>query len=279
MEKIPFSVAMCVYKGDKAEWFDEAIASVINQTVVPDEIVLVVDGPVSESIDAVISKYENLSGQSGIKFKAVRQPINQGLGISLRIAVEACGNELIARMDSDDIAVSNRFEQQIKYFSEHPETDILGGDIAEFIDDQAAVVGYRRVPVEDAVIKRYAQKRCPFNHMTVMYKKTSVIKAGGYVDWFWNEDYYLWMRMIKNGGVLANTGIVLVKSRVDENWYQRRGSIKYFKSEAKLQKYMYDNKMISTTTFICNLTKRFIVQVLLPNKIRSFVFKKFAREK
>ena len=279
MEKIPFSVAMCVYKGDGEEWFDKALASVVNQTILPDEIVLVVDGPVPESIDEVIGKYEVLSEQSNIRFNTIRQPINQGLGVSLRIAIEACSNELIARMDSDDIAVKDRFEQQIQYFNEHPETDILGGDIAEFIEETTNVVGYRKVPKEDADIKGYAKKRCPFNHMTVMYKKDSVIKAGGYADWFWNEDYYLWIRMFEKQYLFANTGTILVNVRVGKDMYQRRGGVKYFKSEAKLQKYMLDKKIIDFTTYAVNVTKRLIVQVLLPNKIRGFVFQKFAREK
>ncbi len=279
MEKIPFSVAMCVYKGDKPEWFDKALASVINQTVVPDEIVLVVDGPVPESIDKVIGKYEFLSEQSGIKFKVVRQQINQGLGISLRIAIEACTNDLIARMDSDDICVEDRFEQQVDYFRRHPETDIIGGNISEFIDEESNIAGQRKVPIADADIKKYSKKRCPFNHVTVMYKKNSVIKAGGYIDWFWNEDYFLWIRMLEQKCFFANTGTILVNVRVGKEMYQRRGGIKYFKSEARLQKYMYKRKIIGLATFISNVTKRFIVQVLLPNKVRSFVFQKFARGK
>ncbi|MBE6965549.1 MAG: glycosyltransferase [Ruminococcaceae bacterium] len=275
MEKIPFSVAMCVYKGDKAEWFDEALASVINQTVVPDEIVLVVDGPVPESIDDVIGKYEGIFEN----FNVVRLHQNVGHGIARRVGMERCKHNLVALMDSDDISVADRFEQQLEIFFKMPEVSAVGGNIEEFIDTVDNVVAKRNVPKDDADIKEYLKKRCPFNQMTVLLKKEEVLKAGGYVDWYCDEDYYLWIRMYENNCVFANTGTTLVNVRVGKEMYQRRGGIKYFESEAKLQKYMYDKKIIGFATFISNVTKRFIVQLLLPNKIRGFVFQKFARER
>lgn len=275
MEKIPFSVAMCVYKGDKAEWFDEALASVINQTVVPDEIVLVVDGPVPKSIDDVIGKYESAFKN----FNIVRLPQNVGHGNARRKCLENCKYDLVALMDADDISVENRFEQQIAVFASNPDVTIVGGNIDEFIDTVGNVVGKRNVPQKDAVIKEYLKKRCPFNQVTVMLKKDSYNATGGYIDWYCEEDYYLWIRMYEQKCVFANTGTALVNVRVGKEMYQRRGGLKYFISEAKLQKYMYDKKIIDRTTFMSNVVKRLVVQVLLPNKIRGFVFQKFAREK
>ena len=121
------------------------------------------------------------------------------------------------------------------------------------------------------------KKRAAFNHVSVMYKKSAVQAAGGYLDWFWNEDYYLWIRMQLNNAVFANTGTVLVNVRVGEEMYQRRGGKKYFQSEYGLQKLMLDKKMIGVATFIGNVGKRVIVQMLLPNKVRGWVFKRFAR--
>lgn len=215
----------------------------------------------------------------GICLKTVYLPDNKGLGNALKIAVKKCSNELVARMDSDDIAVPDRFEQQIKRFMEMPAVDIVGGDIDEFIDDIHNVTGKRCVPCRDRDIKKYMEKRCPFNHMTVMYKKSAVQKAGGYRDWFWNEDYYLWIRMMQKGCSMENTGTVLVHACVNDGTYQRRGGVRYFKSEAGLQKYMLENRMIGLPTFLINVAERFIIQVLLPNKIRGWVFRKFAREK
>lgn len=275
MKFVPFSVAMSVYQKDNAVFFDRSLRSITEQqTVKPSEVVLVCDGPLNDDLNAVIAKYQN---EYPI-FKVLRLKRNKGLGNALRLAVENASNELIARMDSDDVSIPDRFEQQLKFFSAHPNADIVGGDIIEFIGEETNIVGKRIVPKKDSEIKEYMKKRCAFNHVSVMYKKTAVQNAGGYIDWFWNEDYYLWIRMQLNKAVFANTGTVLVNVRVGEEMYQRRGGKKYFQSEYGLQKLMFDNKMIGFSTFIVNVGKRIIVQRLLPNKIRGWVFRKFARQ-
>lgn len=274
MELMPFSVAISVYAKDNPAYFDRALESITEkQTIIPDEIVLVVDGPIPEESNSVIRKY---AFRYSI-FNIIRLEKNGGLGNALKIAVDNAKFELIARMDSDDIAASDRFEQQLKFLLKNPKVDIVGGDISEFIDDEENIVAYRKVPTTDGEIKNYLKKRCPFNHVAVMYKKTSVMNAGGYMDLFWNEDYYLWIRMVENGAVTANTGTILVNVRTGKDMYKRRGGRKYFKSEKFLQKYMLKHKIIGFGTYISNVAKRFIVQVLLPNNIRGWVFKKFAR--
>jgi len=273
----PFSVAMSVYGKDHAEWFDAAFASVINQTIKPNEIVLVVDGPVPDSLHKVIDKYREIC-QIGISLKVIQLAKNNGLGNSLRIAVQECRFELIARMDSDDIAVANRFEQQLRIFAENKEIDIVGGDIQEFIGETKRNAGKRIVPRSDVEIKKYLRKRCPFNHMTVMYKKSSVLAAGSYRDLFWNEDYWLWIRMAEKKCVMANTGTILVNVRVGKDMYRRRGGRQYFMSEKFLQSYMLKHGMILHMEYWENLVKRYIVQILLPDSIRGWVFRKFARK-
>ncbi len=268
-----FSVSMCVYGKDNPKWFEVAMESVLIQSISPSEIVLVVDGPVPPELDKIIKKYE-----SNDIFNVIRFAENQGHGNARRAGLEACKNELVALMDADDICVNNRFEQQLRFYSEH-DVDIVGGDISEFIGETENVVAYRNVPITDREIKQYMKKRCPFNQMTVMFKKSSVQGAGGYIDWYCDEDYYLWLRMAQNGCKMMNTGTILVNARVGEDMYNRRGGKKYFKSEAKLQKYMLDKKIIGFGTYFMNVSKRFIVQILLPNKIRGWVFKKFARKK
>lgn len=276
MDNLSFSVAMSVYKNDKAEFFARSLESIIDlQTVKPNEIVLVIDGPVPTDIDEVIEKFD---GKNPGLFKIIRLEENGGLGNALRLAVENSSFELVARMDSDDISLPNRFEQQISFFKNNPSIDVVGGDISEFENNEENIVAYRRVPTSDKEIKNYIKKRCPFNHVSVMYKKSAVQKAGGYIDLFWNEDYYLWIRMLEKGAVMANTGTVLVNVRVGKEMYQRRGGKKYFVSEKYLQKYMKNNKIIGFGTYFTNVTKRFIVQMLLPNKLRGWVFKKFARK-
>ena len=273
---IPFSVAMSVYKSDNAVFFSRALDSITeSQTVIPNEIVLVVDGPVSKEINDVIGKYTKKYGI----FKVIRLKKNVGLGRALKVAIENSTYDLIARMDSDDISVPTRFEEQLRYFELNPETDVLGGDITEFIGEENNIVGKRVVPLTNDSIREFMKERCGMNHVSVMYKKEVVKQAGGYQDLFWNEDYYLWIRMWLNNAVFANTGSALVNVRVGEDMYRRRGGSKYFNSEKKLQDYMLKYGMISYPLYIKNIAKRLVIQKLMPSNIRGFIFRIFAREK
>ena len=180
-------------------------------------------------------------------------------------------------MDADDISTPDRFEKQIKLFKQDSQLSIVGGNITEFVDNPENIVGKRIVPEDDHEIKEYMKKRCPMNQMTVMFKKTDVCSVGGYIDWYCDEDYYLWLRMALEGMKFKNLFDTLVNVRVGKEMYSRRGGYKYFKSEARLQVYMLKNRVISPVTFLINVLKRLIVQVLLPNRVRGWVFKKFAR--
>lgn len=273
-ENIKFSVSMCVYGGDNAGWFRTSVESVLNQTLVPNEIVLVVDGPVPNDLDGIIRKFEESK-----LFKVIRLETNQGHGIARKTGLDNCTNELVAIMDADDICTRNRFEKQIEAFHDYPDSDIVGGMITEFIDTPDNVVGKRIVPLEDSEIKEYMQRRCPMNLVTVMFKRSSIEKVGGFIDWYCEEDYYLWLRMALANMNFRNVDDVLVNVRVGKEMYQRRGGVKYFKSEAKLQKYMLDNKIIGFPRYLINVTERLILQVLMPNKMRSFIFQKLARSK
>ncbi len=273
-----FSVAMCVYEKDNPEWFDKSLESVsIKQSLKPFELVLVVDGPITKEIEGVIAKYEKILFESSIVFKILRFEENQGHGNARRASVDNASCKYVALMDADDISLPNRFEEQIKLLNDG--ADVCGGDISEFIDTENNIVSYRKVPLEDKNIKEFAKSRCPMNQVSVMFKKESYLAAGGYIDWFWEEDYYLWIRMIQNGFKFANTGTILVNVRVGESMYKRRGGLKYYKSEKKLQKYMLSNKIISFPKYLSNCLKRFIVQVLMPNNMRAWVFRKFARSR
>ncbi len=268
-----FSVSMCVYGKDNPVWFRDAVNSVLNQTIIPNEIVLVVDGPVPSELEDEISRLE----QNEI-FKIIRFEKNQGHGNARRAGLEACTNELVAIMDADDISAPNRFELQLEKFSKDDGLDIVGGNITEFIDSPDNIVATRKVPTLDHEIKEYMKKRCPMNLVTVMFRKTSVDNVGGFIDWYCEEDYYLWIRMALANMNFANVRENLVNVRVGADMYRRRGGWKYFKSEKKLQKYMLKNKIIGFGTYFANVTKRFIVQVLMPNRLRAWAFKKFARE-
>ena len=274
MSELEFSVAMCVYGGDDPEWFKAAVDSVTNQTRKPDEIVLVVDGPVPETLDKIICELE-----SNMIFKVVRLEKNVGHGNARRTCIDACSYSIIALMDADDISAPDRFEKQLAFFENNAELSVVGSNITEFIGEPENIVARREVPSTDVEIREYIKRRCPMNHMTVMYRKEDIMKAGGYIDWYCNEDYYLWLRMYLAGLKFANSKDVFVNVRVGKEMYGRRGGVKYFKSEAKLQKYMLDNGIIGFGTYTLNVAKRLIVQVLLPNRLRGWVFRKFARKK
>ncbi|MCI8730343.1 MAG: glycosyltransferase [Lachnospiraceae bacterium] len=275
MEHIKFSVAISIYKNDKSKYFKRAMDSItIEQTVSPSEVILVVDGPVSGKLAETIKYYED----EITYLKVVHLEKNVGLGEALRVAVEHCSYEWIARMDADDISLPTRFEQQLSYIRHHPEISIVGGDITEFINREENIVGRRCVPQKDFEIREYMKRRCALNHMSVMYRKEAVLAAGGYLSWYHNEDYYLWIRMWLQGAIFGNTGTVLVNVRVGDEMYRRRGGRRYYESEKALQLYMIIHKMIDRRLYVCNICKRWIVQVLLPNQIRGWVFQKFARK-
>lgn len=271
---IKFSVAMCLYIHDNPEHFDEALASIYNQSVKPNEVILVADGPITKELKDIIKKYtysENLI--------VVYLPKNVGHGNARCISIEKCSNEIIALMDSDDISHKNRFEKQLKIINANSNIDVVGGYISEFMYSKENIISLRKVPENDFEIKKYLKLRCPFNQVTVMFKKSSVISAGNYIDWYNEEDYYLWIRMYLNNAFFYNLPETLAYVRVSNDMYKRRGGFKYFRSEYRLQKYMLSKKIIKFNIFILNITKRFILQVLVSKKIRSLLYKKYAREK
>lgn len=263
---------MCVYHGDDPQWFSAAVDSVLHQTVSPGEIVLVVDGPVPDTLDAAIRMYEHLE-----QFLVIRLKENQGHGNARRIGLERCSNELVALMDADDVSMPDRFEKQLAVFDQEWDVSVVGGQISEFLESTDNVVGIRNVPLEASAIRSYLQQRCPMNQVTVMFKKADVMRVGGYIDWYCNEDYYLWVRMYLAGMKFANVPDILVNVRVGADMYRRRGGWKYFCSEFRLQNYMLKNRVIGPVTYTVNVAKRLIVQVLLPNRLRGWVFRKFAR--
>ena len=261
---IPFSVVTSVYKNDKPEYVKIALDSMlVNQTIKPAEVVLVVDGPIHLELTNLINEYQK-------KYSSILHPIfletNQGLGHALQVGVDHAKHEYIARMDSDDICLPTRFESQLSFM------------IEEFIDTISNIVGKRVVPLYDNEIYHSLKYKCPFNHVAAMFKKTSIMHVGNYQDWHYNEDYYLWIRMELANCKFANLDQTLCYVRVGKEMYQRRGGWKYFKSEYGLQKYMLNHNLINSLTFIYNVIIRFIVQVLMPNRLRGWVFQKFARK-
>lgn len=282
MEKTDFSVSMCVYGKDNPKHFDAALQSIVDQTVKPTEIVLTVDGPIPETIENVIHKYQKSLGKLNIDFKILRLDKNVGHGEARRICFDNCSYSLIALMDADDLSIPERFEKQLEYYMDNPEVSVVGGNITEFLSSEDPIdisnkAGSRLVPETDKDIKEYLKKRCPMNQVTVMFRKNDVNEVGGYIDWYCEEDYYLWIRLALADKKFGNISQTLVNVRVGDEMYQRRGGMKYYKSEAKLQKYMYKKNIIGLGRYLINISERFILQVLMPNKVRGWLFQKLAR--
>ena len=280
-DKFLFSVVMSVYRGDKPQFFRQAMDSItVDQSLQPAEIVLVVDGPVSGLIDDMIAHYKSWYSDPAepCYLNVIRLEENKGLGNALKLGVEAARYDYVARMDSDDISLPYRFERQAEFLAQNSDVDIVGGYISEFIDSPENIVGRRVVPETNEQIYDYIKSRCPFNHMSVMFRKSAVQAVGGYIDWHYNEDYYLWVRMALSGCKFANLPLSSVNVRVGADMYARRGGYKYFKSEADLQRFMYRKGMISLYRLWYNVLLRFVLQVCMPNWLRGWVFKHFARK-
>lgn len=268
-----FSVLMSVYKNEKVNFFKQAIDSIINQTVPPNEIVLVRDGIVGEQLQETIDQY--LETYPTL-FTYIPLEENGGLGNALRLGLTYCHYELVARMDTDDICIPDRFEKQLRFFKDNPQVDMVGGNIAEFNDTPETIIDYRCVPNTDQEIKQRLKARSPFNHQTVMFKKQAVLDAGNYEHFYLFEDWYLWVRMFLSGCTFGNLNEVLCYVRISE-MANRRGGLKYYKSCKKLLKYMKHNAVIGKSVYLKSCFVRFCGYVLLPNKARELAYKKFLR--
>jgi glycosyltransferase involved in cell wall biosynthesis len=269
-----FSVLVSIYYKETSRNLAQCLESLASQTLLADEVVVVKDGILTDSLEKTLSEW-----QKKLPLKIVGYKENKGLAYALNYGLAYCSNELIARMDSDDICAPDRFEKQIKLFKEYPDIDVLGGFIYEFIDDIKNLVAVRDVPLNDYDIKKYFRRRDPVNHVTVMLKKSSLLKVGNYQDWYLNEDTYLWCRMILAGCKFMNIPAVLVYVRVGKDMYNRRGGLKYFIYDSRLQKYKFDNKIVNFYEYVTNVFIRFIVQVLMPNSIRHFIYRHFFRKR
>lgn len=251
-----FSVLIPVYFKDSPDHFRQALKSILNQTVSPNEIVVVKDGPLTQQLEEVIDSLKDE------RFKIVSLKENVGLGNALREGVLQCSHDIIARMDADDIAVNNRFEVQINEFYNNPLLDLLGGQIIEFEKDIADGKLMRNVPCTQEGILNFAKTRNPFNHMTVMFKKIAVLSAGNYMNAKDAEDYFLWVRMLQKDARVKNLNKVLVFARTNGSLVERRHGLQYAKNIAYVQKLIYKTGFISLLRFLMNTFLRFCIAIL-----------------
>ena len=269
-----FSVLMSVYEKETPEYLQAALDSIlVNQTIMPTEVVVVEDGPLNDGLYDILEEFRK-------KFpclKTVSLRKNVGLGDALNEGLKHCSYEWVARMDSDDIAVDTRFESQLTFIKHNPDIDLLGGNITEFLNSPLEVVSEKKVPQSHDEIVHMAKRRNPMCHMTVMFRKPSVEKAGGYLPLPYVEDYYLWVRMIATGARLANISETLVYARVGNGMYNRRGNKEQIASWNILNKFMLTNGLVNKRdAFLNQIYIR--IFVYMPSGVKKFIYEKILRK-
>ena len=264
-----FSVLMSIYHKEKSEYFNRAMESIWDeQSVKPDEIVLVQDGKLTDDLYIVINKWKIRLNEV---LKIIPLEHNVGLGDALNEGIKHCSHELIARMDTDDISLPHRFEKQLEVFK-NGDIDICSAWISEFDKDEKEILGHRKLPEFQEEIIKYAKYRCPINHPAVMYKKLQVLSAGGYKKMIWFEDYYLWARMILNGTKFYNIQEVLVNMRAGYGQLERRSGLEYAKKELNLLNTLKKEGFLNNFEYIKNIFIKIPIR-LLPKSIIKIVYK------
>jgi glycosyltransferase involved in cell wall biosynthesis len=273
VNKMRFSVLLSLYAKELPAKFQQCLDSIlVHQSILPQELVLVLDGPLSEELTLLVQQYQ-------LRFpliKTVPLPTNQGLGKALKIGMEHCNCEWIARMDTDDIAHPHRFEKQINYLKKNTELMAIGSFMAEFTENATDVVAIKKVPVSPQEIKNYASYRNPINHPTVFFNKKAVLSVGSYEDIPLFEDFYLWHKMIHQQYQLGNVPEVLLYFRIGNNALSRRHGWQYLRKEVYFFNKLYRKSYISLRAFLLIFLFRTPMR-LLPLGVLKKVYQVFLR--
>jgi len=266
------SVLLSLYHKETSQHLRKSLDSIFNQSLLSAEVILVEDGPLTEELYQVVTEYS----QRYSELKVVSLPQNVGLGNALNEGLKHCSYDIVARMDTDDIAKLNRFERQLKVFEEHPEYDVVGAWIDEFEGDIRHVSSIRMLPETPNEIYEFAKKRNPINHPVVMFRKRAVEAAGGYKHFPLFEDYYLWVRMLLNGAKFYNIQESLLFFRSSPEMFKRRGGFSYACTEAKFLWHIHQLGLVGLVQTCLNIPLRFMTRII-PNGLRSWIYKKILR--
>ena len=269
-----FSVLMSVYSREHSAHLALSLQSLLNQTLPPDEIVLVKNGCLTKELDATIKVYMQWKPDL---FNIISLKQDMGLSKALACGLQHCTYETVARMDSDDVSVPIRFERQLQIMSEHPHLDVVGSWAGEFVKNPSDISLIHQVPEADSEIKMMARHRDPMIHPSVMFRKHAVLQAGNYQGPAFLEDYELWIRMMQKGARFANVPEVLVLMRTGAGQYRRRGGLGYLVSEIRLQREFLQIGFISRSTYSWNILTRGGM-AMLPMAIRAAVYRSYLRE-
>jgi O104-antigen biosynthesis beta-1,3-galactosyltransferase len=267
------SVLMSVYHRERAEFLRQSLESLGAQTVRADEVVIVKDGTLGEELESVLRSYAD-----ALHIVTVCLEKQVGLGPALNSGLAQCRNELIARMDSDDISLPHRFERQLAFLEKDPTVAVVGAAIGEFVDDPRMITMTRRPPCKGAQVRKFAKFRNPLNHMTVMFRKSHVLATGGYRNFFKLEDYDLWVRMLANDMEIRNLSEILVLARCGNGMAKRRGGVAYASSELRLYRHFLNIGFISAPEFAFSMLVRAPLR-LMPALSRQVIYRSLLREK
>ncbi|MEF3021854.1 glycosyltransferase [Vibrio mimicus] len=267
------SVLMSVYVKDHAGHFQEALSSLLSQTELPNQVVLVCDGVLNDELDNIIEEYLSKFSSHHVEFTVERLKINQGLGLALKHGSQFCNQEYILRMDSDDISRRDRVEVSKRFINDNPDIDVFGTGIEEFEYHPGDLNRYRIVPKTNAGIYSYGKKRNPMNHVSVCMKKASLLSVGNYESVIYHEDYYLWVKLLVNNFKLANINECLVDVRVGNDLIGRRKGLAYLKLEFEFVNRCRDLGYFNVLDAIYYLTPRVFIR-LLPDTLLNSVYKK-----
>lgn len=268
-----YSVLMSVYSKENPAWLKLAIESMQTQTLPTSDFVLVCDGPLTPELDGVIAEKRRQMGET---LTVVRLEKNMGLGNALNEGIRHCRNDLVARMDSDDIACLDRCEKQVAVFNEHPEVSICSGTILEFSETPEDADRRRMLPEGNEAIREFAKRRSPFNHPCVMYKKSAVEAVGSYQHFYRLEDYYLWIRMLMAGYEGYNIQEPLLYMRAGTSMYKRRAGWRYAKTQIELFRFMWKQGFINAWQYAESCIIR-SSSALSPNWLRKYMYITFLR--
>lgn len=264
----PFSLLLPVYAGDRPEHLRRAFVSATSeQTLPPTEVVLVQDGPIPATLAAEIDR---LLAESPVPVTRVSLPENQGLAEALQAGLASCAHEIVARADADDICEPDRFAVQVPRIAEG--LDLIGSAIAEFGEDESLIEAVRRRPTEASAIRRFAAFHNPFNHPSVVYRRSAVLAAGGYQDMPLMEDYWLFARMIMGGARVANVEQPLVRYRAGSGLYERRGGLRALRSDWRFQRRAHAIGLTTAPQMVRNLAQRFVYRIV-PDSVRRWAYR------
>ena len=270
---LKFSVLMPVYWKETPEYFQTALESILNQTLMPDEIVIVEDGKLTDELNSIIKTYTSRHPQL---FKIVALDKNVGQGLARNAGLKHCSNNLVALMDSDDIADKTRFEKQINYLKDHPEVDVIGSNITEFEGMPENIISKKVVPLTQDEIFRFGKWRSPINNMTVVYKKDKVMSVGGYNTFNFGEDYLLFAKMLVAGMQFCNLEECLVNARSGTRMLAKRVGAKRILQEIQLFWKFYRMGYINIFELSRNVSLKFLLRII-PSALRTWIYMKFLR--